>query len=96
MKQLSIWTSTPKAEIKSKEVDFKLKKGETIDTLIITARKLVEEKLGKYKDTSKCVLDEESLIKFFDETPEDAVIGIDTETTRFKCLYRYTSGNISL
>lgn len=82
MKQLSIWTSQPKAEIKKKEVDFKLKKGETIDTLINTARKLVEEKLGKYKDTSKCVLNDTDLIKFFDETPDDAVIGIDTETTR--------------
>lgn len=86
MKQLSIWTSQSKAEIKNKEIDFKLKKGETIDTLINTARKLVEEKLGKYKDTSKCVLNDADLIKFFDETPDDAVIGIDTETTGLNVL----------
>ena len=66
---------------KPKEVNFKLKKGETLDTLILAARKLVEEKLGKYKDTSKCVLDEKDLIRFFDETPENGIIGIDTETT---------------
>jgi len=98
MKQLSIWTSKTKTktETKSKEIDFKFKKGETIDTLIVTARKLVEEKLGKYRETSKCVLDANHIAKFFDETPENRVIGIDTETTRFKCLYRYTSRNISL
>ena len=60
---------------------FKLKKGETLDTLIIAARKLVEEKLGNYKDTSKCVLEEIELQRFFDETPDDGIVGIDTETT---------------
>ena len=67
---------------KPKEVSIKLKKGETLDTLIVAARKLVEEKLGKYKNTSKCVLDENQLINFFNQTPDDSVIGIDTETTR--------------
>lgn len=67
---------------KPKEVSIKLKKGETLDTLIVAARKLVEEKLGKYKNTSKCVLDKDKLIRFFNETPENGIIGIDTETTR--------------
>lgn len=82
MKQLSIWTSKPKVEVKQKEINFKFKKGETIDTLINSARKLVEEKLGKYKETSKLVTNSADIIKFFDETPENGVIGIDTETTR--------------
>ena len=76
-------TSTTKKKKKVEDVTAKIKlsKGQTIDTLIETARKLVEEKLGKYKDTSKCVLQEEELIKFFNETPDGGVIGIDTETT---------------
>lgn len=61
---------------------IKLSKGQTVDTLILSARKLVEEKLGKYKDTSKCLLKEQELIDFFNQTPADGVIGIDTETTR--------------
>lgn len=60
---------------------IKLSKGQTVDTLILSARKLVEEKLGKYKDTSKCLLKEQELIDFFNQTPADGVIGIDTETT---------------
>lgn len=76
-------TTTTKKQVKETP-KFKLNKGETLDTLIIAARKLVEEKLAKYKDTSKCVLEEQDLIKFFNETPENGVIGIDTETTRFK------------
>ena len=75
-------TQTKKQAEKPKETNFKLKKGQTLDTLIIAARKLVEEKLGKYKDTSKCVLDENQLINFFNQTPENGIIGIDTETTR--------------
>lgn len=74
-------TQTKKQAEKPKETNFKLKKGQTLDTLIIAARKLVEEKLGNYKDTSKCVLDENQLINFFNQTPENGIIGIDTETT---------------
>lgn len=68
--------TTPK---KSKEVSAKLKKGQTISSLIETAKQIVEEKLGKYKETSKCVIDVDELQKFFDETED--IIGIDTETT---------------
>lgn len=61
--------------------EIKLKKGETISSLIETAKKLVEEKLGNYKDVSKCITNLDDLKHFFDTTPEDAPIGIDTETT---------------
>lgn len=71
---------------KSKEPQIKLKKGQTILTLIETARKLVEEKLADYKDTSECVLQEKQLIDFFSETPDDSTIGIDTETTGLNVL----------
>ena len=73
-----------KQEQQNKELTttkIKLGKGQTIDTLIISARNLVEEKLGKYKDTSKCVIFEKDLIDFFNQTPADGVVGIDTETT---------------
>lgn len=59
----------------------KLKKGETISSLIETAKKLVEEKLGDYKDASKCITDINDLKRFFDETEENAIIAVDTETT---------------
>lgn len=72
---------TTKSTNKTTSSSIKLKKGQTIDDLIIAARKLVEEKLGKYKDTSKCVTDIKTLTKFFDDTPNDSVVGIDTETT---------------
>lgn len=72
---------TTKSTNKTTSSSIKLKKGQTIDDLIISARKLVEEKLGKYKDTSKCVTDIKTLTKFFDDTPNDSVVGIDTETT---------------
>ena len=72
--------TTQKKQIKETP-KFKLNKGETLDTLIIAARKLVEEKLGKYKDTSKCVTEEQDLIRFFNETPENGIIALDTETT---------------
>ena len=61
---------------------IELKKGQTVDTIIEMARKIVEEKLGKYKNTSRCVIDVEDLQSFFDETPENAYVAIDTETTR--------------
>ena len=75
-------TTKKKKKVEDATAKIKLNKGQTIDTLIETARRLVEEKLGKYKNTSRCVLQEEELIKFFNETPADGVIGIDTETTR--------------
>lgn len=59
--------------------NIKLKKGETLASLIETAKKIVAEKLGKYKDTSKCVIDINELKQFFNETED--IIGIDTETT---------------
>lgn len=72
--------TTQKKQVKETP-KFKLNKGETLDTLIIAARKLVEEKLGKYKDTSKCVTEEQDLIRFFNETPKNGIIALDTETT---------------
>ena len=61
---------------------LKLKRGESILELIDTARKMVLEKLGGYITKSKCITTLEDLKKFFDETEENADIGIDTETTR--------------
>lgn len=63
----------------SRELNVKLKRGQTISDLINTARQLVMDKLGKYKDTSKCVTDINELRKFFEETED--ILGIDTETT---------------
>lgn len=60
---------------------IKLKKGQTVNDLIIQARQIVEEKLGAYKEASICITNIEDLLKFFANTPDDAVIGIDTETT---------------
>ena len=70
---------------------IKLKKGDTIQSLIDTAERLVNEKLGKYKEMSRCVINVEDLQSFFDETPENAYMAIDTETTRVKYIYRYIS-----
>lgn len=77
MALLDIPESKPTTSSKSSNV--KLKKGQTITTLIESAKQIVNEKLGKYKDTSKCVITIEELQKFFDETTD--IIGIDTETT---------------
>lgn len=60
---------------------IKLKKGQTVSDLILQARNLVEQKLSHYKDVSKGVMNETELIEFFNEVPDDAIIGIDTETT---------------
>lgn len=72
-----------KQEISQSEIvnrpKIKLKKGQTIDTLIETARSLVNEKLGAYKDRCKCILDLDELKAFFNRTNE--LISIDTETT---------------
>lgn len=74
----------PKEKKKSSKSgsQIKLKKGDTIASLVATAEKLVEEKLGKYKEMSRCVTNVEDLQSFFDETPENAYIALDTETTR--------------
>lgn len=76
-------------EIKSKQKKNKksgssieLKRGQTVNAIVEMARQLVEEKLGKYKDMSRCVINAEDLQSFFDETPDGAYVGIDTETTR--------------
>ena len=61
---------------------IKLKKGDTVEILIQTAQKLVNEKLGNYKKLSRCVTNVEDLQSFFDETPENSYMAIDTETTR--------------
>ena len=66
-----------------------LKKGDTVESLTMTAKKLVNEKLGKYKEMSRCVTNVEDLQSFFDETPENAYMAIDTETTRVEYFYRY-------
>lgn len=84
--------TTQKKQVKETP-KFKLNKGETLDTLIIAARKLVEEKLGKYKDTSKCVTEEQDLIRFFNETPENGIIALDTETTRL--IFRLSINNVN-
>ena len=60
---------------------IKLKKGDTVDLLIKQAKKLVAEKLGKYKDMSRCVINLEDLQTFFDSTPDGAYVALDTETT---------------
>lgn len=67
---------------------IKLKKGQTLETLILSARQIVEEKLGKYKDTSKCVTNVDDLKEFFNEVADNSIIALDTETTRFKYFYR--------
>lgn len=59
----------------------KLKKGETIELLIKQAKQLVAEKLGKYKDMSRCVIKLEDLQAFFDSTPDGSYLALDTETT---------------
>lgn len=59
--------------------NIKLKKGQTIDDLVLTAKQLVEEKLKDYKDASKCITNKEDLINFFNNSED--IIGIDTETT---------------
>lgn len=74
----------PKKETKEpekKQPNIKLKKGQTINDLILAARQIVLEKLGNYKDTSKCVIDVEELKQFFNETQD--IIAIDTETTGY-------------
>ena len=66
---------------KPKSNGIKLKKGQTIQDLVVTARQIVMEKLGKYKDASKCITDINDLRKFFEDTPDGSEIGVDTETT---------------
>ena len=73
---------------KPKSGGIKLKKGQTIQDLVVIARQIVMDKLGKYKDASKCITDINDLRQFFNNTPDDAEIGIDTETTRFEFLSR--------
>lgn len=53
---------------------IKLKKGQTIFMLIEQAEKLVNEKLGKYKDTSRCVTNIDDLRNFFNTTENDGII----------------------
>lgn len=71
---------TQKIEEKQQAPKIKLKKGQTINDLIEQARQIVNEKLGKYKDTSRCVTDINDLYKFFNDTKE--LVALDTETTR--------------
>ena len=49
-----------------KTPNIKLKKGQTINDLIIQARKMVEEKLSHYKDVSECITNIFDLKTFFD------------------------------
>ncbi len=67
----------PKTQQESPKI--KLKKGQTITDLVNIATKLVNDKLGNYKDASMCVTDINTLTSFFENT--DDVIAIDTETT---------------
>lgn len=67
--------SIPKEETVNNTTNkIKLKKGESIYTLIEQAERLVNEKLGKYKDSSRCVTDIEDLKRFFYETEDDGII----------------------
>lgn len=76
----------PKAKASTKSGSaINLKKGQSIDDLIAEAKKLVEEKLGKYKETSKCVTDIDSLKQFFNET--DDLIRNRYRNHRFKYFY---------
>ena len=70
-----------KTEQKPKSNGIKLKKGQTIQDLVATARQIVMEKLGKYKDASRCITDINDLRKFCAETPDGSESGVDTETT---------------
>ena len=80
----------PKEEVKVKETKtkIKLKKGQTLTDLINQAEMLVNEKLAKYKDASRCITNIDDLKKFFDDTPDGSEIGVDSETTRFKYISR--------
>ncbi len=69
----------PKKNSSKNELNIKIKKGQTIDDLVLEAKKLVEEKLKNYKNASKCITDPNELIKFFEET--DDLLALDTETT---------------
>lgn len=62
---------------------IKLKKGDTVELLTEQAKKLVREKLGKYRDMSRCVIKPEELQDFFNSTPDGSYMALDTETTRF-------------
>lgn len=66
-------------ETKTNSNKIKLKKGQTISSLVEIAKKLVDEKLADYRDASKCITNIEDLKEFFNNTNE--LIGIDTETT---------------
>lgn len=84
VKKLALFKIPENVQSKQKQEtgpNLKLKKGQTIQDLINEARRLVMEKLGNYKDVSKCITDINDLKKFFDETPDGTEIGFDTETT---------------
>ena len=71
-----------KEEVKNdKTLNIKLRKGDSIDTLINQARSLVLEKLSNYKDLSTNIFNKEELENFFNETEENCEVAIDTETT---------------
>lgn len=53
---------------------IKLKKNETIFSLIKQAEELVNKKLSKYKDASKCITDINELKAFFENTPDNGEI----------------------
>ena len=67
-----------------KSINMKMKKNDSILRLIEQAEKLVNEKLGNYKEASECVLDFDTLDKFFSETT--GIIATDTETTGLNVL----------
>lgn len=82
-KLFNIVYDDPRDKVSSKTgSQIKLKKGDNPADLGLMARKLVEEKLGKYKDLSRCVVEPEDLQSFFDDTPDGVYMAIDTETTR--------------
>ena len=79
----------PKVQPKEKvEPKIKLKRGQTVYTLIEQAEKLVKEKLGKYIDTRKCITDISDLKHFFDTTDDDGIIRNRYRNNRIKYISR--------
>lgn len=76
---MGLFKLPPLQKEKKKSNKLNLKKGETINSLVEIATKLVDEKLADYKNASQCITDIEDLKQFFNDTNE--FIAIDTETT---------------
>lgn len=71
---MALFKIPEKPTVEKSAPKIKLKKGQTIFNLIEQADQLVNEKLGKYKDTSKCITNIEDLRNFFNNTEDDGII----------------------